>query len=298
MRREPLHGPGAVLQDDAGRSFVLVHGDVVGRGWSAAVHLVDGRVSEAHAALSVRGTEVWLLGLRGRFKVNGVLCRETELRQGQCLTIAPGVHLTVGLVVRPEGGLAVGPIGSAGVMLQGVAGLFSEAPWVRAGWHATALGHVWSDPEGWTRDGPDGKHRVRDGATWSVNGTWFAARWVLRERVVTAQELTRPHIRVGSRLLRITHCGRETMIRGRSAQLVHELAVVGLPVDWHALARSLWGDDHRETLRRRWDTQLYRLRGQLIRAGVRPDLVVAHGTGLVELIGTDAESLQLEHLPH
>ena len=44
----------AILRDPQGHHHELVHGDVIGRVWSAALQLDDGRVSEAHAMVSLR----------------------------------------------------------------------------------------------------------------------------------------------------------------------------------------------------------------------------------------------------
>ncbi len=48
----------------------LYPGDIIGRLWSAALHVDDARVSEAHALVSLRGRELQLLALRGRFAVD------------------------------------------------------------------------------------------------------------------------------------------------------------------------------------------------------------------------------------
>ncbi|MFM2246599.1 MAG: hypothetical protein RL071_2673 [Pseudomonadota bacterium] len=54
---------------------------------------------------------------------------------------------------------------------------------------------------------------------------------------------------------------------------------------WEELARPLWPHiDERDTLRRRWDGLLNRLRERLRAEGLRPDLVVSSHVGLVELI--------------
>lgn len=59
------------LLDPAGREHDVVHGDVVGRLWTAALQLDDGRVSEAHAMVSLREGQLQLLPLRGALAVGG-----------------------------------------------------------------------------------------------------------------------------------------------------------------------------------------------------------------------------------
>ena len=57
--------------------------------WSAALHLDDPRVSEAHAMVSIRGSELKLLALRGRFQIDGLpyatrLCCQVIETTGKC----------------------------------------------------------------------------------------------------------------------------------------------------------------------------------------------------------------------
>ena len=53
-----------------GNSVELGHGDLIGRLWSAALPIADARISEADAMVSLRGQELKLLALRGRFALN------------------------------------------------------------------------------------------------------------------------------------------------------------------------------------------------------------------------------------
>ena len=56
--------PTVSLQLPDGSIHELGHGDLIGRLWTAALHLDDGRISEAHAMISLRGSELHLLALR------------------------------------------------------------------------------------------------------------------------------------------------------------------------------------------------------------------------------------------
>ena len=58
------------LRLDSGEVRQLVSGDIIGRIWGAALRLDDPQISEAHALVSMRGTALKLLALRGRFVVD------------------------------------------------------------------------------------------------------------------------------------------------------------------------------------------------------------------------------------
>ena len=67
------------LKDPDGVVHELSHGDIIGRVWSAALHLDDARISEAHAMVSLRGQELKLLALRGMFALGRKTLRELVL---------------------------------------------------------------------------------------------------------------------------------------------------------------------------------------------------------------------------
>ncbi|MCB9670480.1 MAG: FHA domain-containing protein [Alphaproteobacteria bacterium] len=271
-----------------GERHTLVHGDVLGRLWSAALHINDGRVSECHAMISTRGAELQLLGLRGRFRVGGEVRREVDLKPGQHIELAPGVWVTVEAVHPPSALLALEAPGMPRVVVTGVASLVGgERPAVRPGWNADADGQIWPTGEGWMRSGPHAPEPVDDGSTWSVAGTTFRA--VLQ---VGAQPTADDRIH-GDRLRIVAHYdaahvhladGRSLVLSGLCARLVSELVAVGQPIGWEALAAELWGPLETSVLRKRFDMQLSRLRHKLRAVGVRTNLVIADGTGLVQLV--------------
>ena len=77
----------------ASARVTLVPGDLVGRIWSAALRLDDPGVSEAHALVSLRGEELWLLGLRGRFLVEGQPRTEVAMAPGMRVRLSPLTEL-------------------------------------------------------------------------------------------------------------------------------------------------------------------------------------------------------------
>ena len=64
----PSHATVYLLTPD-GEEHALIPGDLIGRMHTAALHLDDGRVSEAHAMVSLRDGSLRLLSLRGGFSV-------------------------------------------------------------------------------------------------------------------------------------------------------------------------------------------------------------------------------------
>jgi hypothetical protein len=84
-------------------------------------------------------------------------------------------------------------------------------------------------------------------------------------------------------------------LRGQAACILSELAAWGgAPVEWHTLAEQLWPADRDDPahLRRRWDVALARLRSRLKGAGVRPDILRADGSGLLELFLDDGDVVE------
>jgi hypothetical protein len=57
------------FRDPRGEELELEPGDVIGRSWKAALWLQDPRVSECHAAVSLRDGGLRLIALRGRFSL-------------------------------------------------------------------------------------------------------------------------------------------------------------------------------------------------------------------------------------
>lgn len=68
---------------------------VIGRMASARLRLNDPSVSEAHALVSLRGTQLKLLSLRGRFTIDGAPMAEATLSRGQIIELGPRVRLEV-----------------------------------------------------------------------------------------------------------------------------------------------------------------------------------------------------------
>ena len=242
--------------------------------------------------VSLRGQELKLLALRGRFAVGGKTRGSWEVQPGETVTLAEGVDLFVEEVNLPAAVLALEGDGLPRVALNGVCSVLTRPrPEVVPRFVPDAPAHLWSDGEGW-RLSVDGRSRpLARGDTFEVDGRAFRAVSLELEnlsRSVTSMEgkLSRP-VRVVAHF-DTAHIhpdgGDPVALNGLSARLVSEVVAFDGPVPWEVLARELWPDeDDRNLLRRKLDVNLYRLRKKLRDAGVRPDLVRSDGFGHVEL---------------
>ncbi len=288
-------GPWARLRTEQGRSFTLAPGSLVGRAPTAACRIEDPRVSEAHAMLSLRGRELHLLALRGSLRVDGVSEDDLPLVQGMRIELAPGLGLDVEALSLPERvlGLRVGgqPVQELSAPIHSL--VLEPSAELVPRFIEDAPMQAWSTSEGWSlRLGSEPVQRVRAGGSWRLGELPIQAVELSLEQASALSTQGRSHGYAPLRLiLRTTsvHLHREgrapAVITGLSAQAICELAEMGVPAPWEAVARQLWRDDpDRYTLRNRWDRVLRRLRASLEQAGVREDLVRADGHGNIELV--------------
>lgn len=283
------------LRTSEGQTAVLGPGDLIGRLAGAALQLDDGRVSEAHAMVSLRGRELKLLGLRGLFAVGGKPCDEVVLAPGQSVEVAPGLAIHVEEVKLPESLLAVEGDGLPRQVLTGSMSLVTRPqPALLPRHRGDAAAHIWDTGATFRIRVGDGKPRdLAPGDRWTLDGVAFRA--VAVELARGAQTPTRldgalhPPITIQARFdtVHIHVEGRPVVtFDGLYARLISELVAVGGPASWEVIAGEVWKDDaeDRIQLRRRWDVSLARLRRKLREARIRPDLIRAGGTGQVELL--------------
>ncbi|HRE89623.1 MAG TPA: hypothetical protein PK095_10855 [Myxococcota bacterium] len=110
-----------LLIDDTER--VLHPGDLIGRNAACAFPVTDPRVSEAHAMVSLRGTSLKLIALRGRFAVDERVLTEVELVRGLKVDLAKGLTAEVLEVALPSHVLALEAPGLPMQVLSGVCSL-------------------------------------------------------------------------------------------------------------------------------------------------------------------------------
>jgi hypothetical protein len=273
----------------SGETVTMGHGSIVGRLWSADLHLNDARVSEAHAMVSLRGRDVHLLALRGRFQVRGKTQSDVVLTPGMQVSFAPGLVLEVAKIQVPEQVLACEAPGVPRQVLRGVTSLFgTERPAIVHGWKKGADDYLWPTGDSWMRGRGDGVV-VSFGDEWEVGLVRFRA---VGERISGAEATEvdpRYHqpLRVIARYdtVQLVREGHPTvLISGHMARVLSDLVVAQAPISWQDLAVSIWGDLDKNVLRRRWDMQLVRFRQKLRAQGIREDLLSADGSGLLELL--------------
>ena len=272
------------------------HGSIVGRLWSADLHLNDARVSEAHAIVSLRGRDVRLLALRGRFKVRGRTQSDVVLAAGLVVTFAPGLDLVVEAVRVPDEVLAIEGTGLQRQVLRGVTSLYGGAR-VRAvaGWKSDAHDYLWPTGDAWLRGSGTGTV-VSLGDSWKVGDCTVTA---VGERLsgTDATEIDPRYaspLRIVARYdtVHIVREGQPTvLISGHMARVVSDLVVARAPISWQDMAQSIWGDVDKNLIRRRWDMQMVRFRQKLRSQGVRDDLLSADGSGLLALVLGPADSM-------
>ncbi len=269
-------------------------GAVIGRSYTADVRIDDGRVSEVHAYVSLRASQLVLLALRGRIRCDQRDTPRLELAAGQRIELAPEVAIDVVTVVLPDQVLALEAEGVARQVLFGVTSVMTRpTPHLVAGYVAEASALVWSDGLAWrARLAGQRARPLRAGDVLTVDGVGFRALAVPGTGAAVVETVPR----VGGDRLRIVSLfdsvqiwreGAATpcLLTGRPARLVAELLALGGPVRWEALAQDLWSDDADvATLRHRLDITLLKTRRLLVAAGLRRDLVTSHRNGWLELL--------------
>ncbi len=273
----------------SGELVALSHGALIGRLWSADLHVNDARVSEAHGMVSLRGRDVRLLALRGRFLVDGRWLSDVVLTPGMTVSLAKGLSLDIVAVRVPDTVLAVEAPGLARQALVGVTALFGGAePRLLSGWDPTAHDHVWPTGDAWMRGG-DTPVSVDDGDSWEVGGVVFRAVALRAEGArptVSDADYVRPFTLIARfDTVHLVRAGEPVLVvTGQVARVISELVAMGTAISWDELARQAWGDADRDVLRHRWDMQMRRLRIKLAAHGIRTDLLRASGQGLIELV--------------
>lgn len=285
---------GVTLQLADGSRHALCPGDIVGRMPQAALQLDDARISEAHALVSLRGGDLKLLPLRGRFLVDGKPANEAIFDEGMVIEPAPGLELSVVDVTLPEAVLALQGQGLARQVLAGTTSLLHEDGRLRVEPRhlRDAAAWLWPVGDGWRlRVGDELQRTLQAGDRFEVCGHELLAVAEPIARASQSDTVAAAGIQNPLRLLarydsaHVMADGCPTVhFDGLMARIIGELVAMAVPAPWDVVAAEIWPDEpDRAALRRRWDVQLARIRRRLREAGMRHDLVRAGGAGLVEL---------------
>ncbi len=283
-----------VIRAPDGQAHELVPGDVIGRLFTAALYIDDGRVSEAHAMISLRDGALRLLPLRGAFAVGGKPLEQVILSPGQCIQLARGVELLVEAVALPAEVLGIEAPGLPLRALPGVASV-STVPRCRVvrGWDERAAARVWNTGEGWRLQSPGSEPRpIHPGDEVELDGVRVAFRAIPiagagQSDTRRGDGLAAPlHLVAHYETAHVQRHGRVVLkLSGILARIVSELVSFGGPVSWTVLAGELWpSEPDGVVLRGRLDANLSRLRRKLRAAGVRTDLVRTDGAGQIEVL--------------
>ncbi len=291
------------LEMPNGSSVIASHGDLVGRLATAAVHLDDARVSEAHAMISLRGSELKLLALRGRFAVDGKPLTEVTLAEGLQIEIAGGVSIEVSEVVLPTEVLAIEAEGVPQQIIGSVCSILAGKARIRLvpRYDPRAAAHIWSVGTAWRLQIGDAQARsLVAGDRWSAADAEWRAIAVPLERAGQPATRMQGSIQAPIRLVAMydsVHIHRENQVvialGGISARILSELVALGGPADWEVIAGEVWRNtSNRHALRKKWDVNLSRLRNKLRAARIRGDLIRADGSGKLELLLNDGDLVE------
>ena len=287
------------METPAGVVIELAPESIVGRMSRAALRIEDPRISEAHALVSLRGSDLKLLALRGRMSVAGKPVTEVKLTPGLRIVLAGFYALTCVSVHLPKRVPAICTPMAEPFPAIGVVAIHpdSEVP-LRSGFDPEAPANLWYSHEtAWLRTkDADSDQAIAMDASFVVGGSTFTLAEVEttslgsmataeRGRFDTAMSL---HLQYDIVRLTAAHGATQTF-DGLLARALCELHAIGKPVAWQELARLVWGtavaDELTEPqLRQRWDQLLTRMRMKLREAGLRSDLIRSARPGLVELV--------------
>lgn len=281
-----------LLQDPSGGLHELVPGDIIGRMWSAALQLDDGRISEAHAMVSLREGQLRLVALRGALALDGKPLAQAPLAPGVRVTLAPGVALDVVEVHLPPHVLGAEAPGLPRQMLPGVCSVLPGPQLVR-GWRQDALLHVWFTGDRWMA-GARGAAPAPVDVGMELDAGGVPLRLLAIPVRDAGPEVTRRRGDLDTPLRIVANYTTVHVLRegappvvfcGMQAQLVSEIVATEGPLSWGALSESLWPREPDAVVRRgRLDTMLSRIRRRLRAAGIRADLVRTDGAGMVEVL--------------
>jgi hypothetical protein len=285
--------PGVRLQLPDGSLHDVPPGGLIGRHPMAALRLMDPRVSEVHALVSLRGRKLMLLAQRGLVEADGDRKADVELRPGQRIGLVAGITLTVVDIELPERILVIQGAGPAPVELAAPVYSLVTGPRLVPTWLKGAALHLWSDADGWWAQlAGEEEEPLSEGSVLEVDGHVLrvAGRRIADAGSAPTQVTGRvqPPLHIVARFdtVHIEQPGRApAVIAGLGARIISELVDYGAPVPWELVARAVYPDIRDQVhLRTNWDRTLRRLRAMLRRKGVRDTLVRADGQGNIELV--------------
>ena len=285
-----------------GDIYDLGPGDLIGRLPSAALHIDDARISEAHALVSLRGQDLKLLALRGRFAIDQKPLSEVILYPGLSILIARDLELVVEDVFLPTSVVAIRGEGLPQQVLSGTCSItMTPRPMLISRYTGSAQAWIWSVGADWRlRVGQGDAVPLHIGDTFEVEETQFEVVAVSLEHAGQLQTQALGAVGASIHLIanydtvHIYRTGEPPFVMtGISARIISELVACAAPVSWKSVASEIWRKKSNEQqLRRKWDIALSRIRSKLKEARIRPNLVRSDRSGHVELFLADGDQVE------
>lgn len=280
--------------DDTPRT--LVAGGIIGRAATMHMRINHPAISEAHALLSLRGGNFYLLALRGGLAASGQSVTELKLAVDCEVQLTSDITVKVVELNLPDYALGIEVVNGHIIPLMAeVSSLMPGSSLVlMPGWNQDAMGWIFSSGAGWTlmergRVGVDlqaGQHHM-------VGGLWFS---VVSLPASGMQVSTTEHqgrvfpamaILFNETEVRIDVPGRPPVdINGVLGRILAELARFGKRVPWTAVFEAAFEEPPWPDIalaRKRWDSSVFRIRARLRDERLRVDLLYVDGQGNVEL---------------
>ena len=252
--------------------------------------------------VSLRGGGLRLLALRGGMAVGQRRVHDVELVPGVTVHLASGLALHVLDVQLPATLMAVRVDDEPPVSLTGaVQSLVGNPAHVEPGYQANALAHLWSDGDAWLLQRVDAApERVAAGHVEHFGASRVELVTVPLEgagapSTIDAGRVNPPlHIVARYHSVHLHRRGLPVVtLSGQPALVLSELVAMEGLVEWSVLAGQVWRRHSRkDTLRKKLDAALSRLRKKLAEGEVRDDLVRADGTGRIELVLYDGDRVE------
>lgn len=242
--------------------------------------------------VSLRGGALWLLSLRGRFRVDGTLLGEVELVPGLVVDLSPGTRLTCVGVELPEAIVGIDVAGLGVSVLAGTTSLLKDPVRLEPGLVEGAQAVFWPLEERWMiRRGSMGDEELRIGVIEGLEGVDACALLIPLDK--TARTRTVP---VSGNALSlewcrtdlVLHVGEEQSLRltGLSARLLGVLMEEESPLHWVEVCARVWPEDKSDplSLRNRLDVGVSRLRLRLRELALPALAVSFDGSGYLRLL--------------
>lgn len=277
--------------DDDARA-ILYPGDIIGRMRQAALRLNHPSISEAHALVSLRGSSLRLLGLRGRFTIGDARVSELELRPGLEIGLSGAHRLRVVEISLPTWVVALQVPGLGRVIPPPVSSILPASRDLIPGFSPAATAVIWVDgPTVHLSLSGGARQSFGVGSSFTVGETTYTVTpapigEAALEATVPALDAAPPVTLVLREESVLVRAGASvTSITGVPGRILTIVAQARARMDWRAVAASLWPAVRDEArLRVHWDAGLARLRRRLRESELREDLVRSAGVGFVELV--------------